>query len=151
LWQSQSTLGNRRNHQNEMFSGKLMIMTFVFNMFSAMFIRNNITNEHGQLHTNTILRIHTKYIPIQYYEYMNKIHVMYLSLSYRMQRLCRRVACHLQKRHFQTRFLIGCSDNLADVDVRFRLIWAIWLAPGSDYSGSDLEPCRSIVPATTSV
>ena len=52
----------------------------------------------------------------------------------------------------RVRFLIGCSDKLADVDIRlymymwildklpYRVIWAIWLGPGNDCSRSDIAP-----------
>ena len=47
---------------------------------------------------------------------------------------------HFRSSHFQVRFLIGCSDKLADVDIRSMVIWAIWLGPGSDCSGSYMAP-----------
>jgi len=37
------------------------------------------------------------------------------------------VTCHFLNSHFRDRFLINCSDKLADVNNRFRVILAIWL------------------------
>ena len=51
-----------------------------------------------------------------------------------------RVTRHFLNSHFRVRFLIGCSDKLADVDIRLRVIWAIGLGPGSDCSVSDMAP-----------
>ena len=34
------------------------------------------------------------------------------------------VTRHFQNGHFQANFLIGCSDKLAGVDIRFGVIWA---------------------------
>ena len=50
------------------------------------------------------------------------------------------VTRHFRNSHFRVCFLIGCSDKLADVDIRFRVILAILLGPGSDCSGSDMAP-----------
>jgi hypothetical protein len=42
--------------------------------------------------------------------------------------------------HFRANFLIGCSDQLAGVDFRSRVIWSILMGPGNDCSGSDVAP-----------
>ena len=39
--------------------------------------------------------------------------------------IAKQVTRHSQNSHFQRNFLIGCSDKLAGVDFRFRVIWAI--------------------------